>query len=256
MKQNYTISIPKGLFWKLFVPGLAVFAAVGVLSGLIVIDRVIMPRVVGVSRDIVAVPNVVSLSVEAGREKLYKAGLLNKVKSKEYDATLAKGAIITQFPQADARVKKGRKIALVISKGKEMATVPDVRGLTERQARIELKNRGFVVGQVKKVFVNETPTDIVINAFPESGTTTSRELEVDIILSKGPKPTHADVPNLVGESIGTAKKKIAESGLVLGNVRYKNSPSLLPGTIISQSAAPGSRIPIDSKLAIVVSVIK
>lgn len=238
------------------MPGLAALAVVGVLFGLIVIDRVVMPNVVGVSRDIIEVPNVVSLSFEAGREKLFKVGLLNEIRSKEYDETLPKDAIITQFPQALARVKKGRKIALVVSKGKEMATIADVRGLTERQARIELKNRGFVVGQIKKVFANETPVDIVINAFPESGTTTSRELEVDLILSKGPKPTHADVPNLVGESISSAKKMITESGLVLGNVSYKNSPSLLPGTIVSQSAAPGSRLPIDAKLAIVVSVIK
>ena len=48
--------------------------------------------------------------------------------------------------------------------------------------------------------------DVVVDAFPASGTTISREMEVDLYVSKGPRPTHAEVPNLVGESIGSAKE--------------------------------------------------
>ncbi len=256
MKRNYTISIPVGFFWKRVVPGLVLIGIFGSIIGIVVVDRIIMPNIVGVNRDVVNVPNVVRLPFEEGREAFYKAGLLTEVRGKEYDDTITEDCIISQYPEAASRVKKGRKIAVVVSKGKEISIIPDVRNITERQARIKMKQAGFTLGKVKKVFSDERPVDIVINAFPASGTTTSREIEVELFVSKGPKPTHAEVPNLVGESLKTAKERIAESGLVLGSINYQNNPSLLPGTIISQSAAPGSSVPLDSKLNLVVSVIR
>ena len=80
--------------------------------------------------------------------------------------------------------KEGRRISVTVSKGKEIAIIPDVRNLSERQARIELKKHGFTLGKVKKVYSDDKPVDVVVNAFPESGTTISREMEVDLIVSK------------------------------------------------------------------------
>jgi eukaryotic-like serine/threonine-protein kinase len=256
MKQSYTINIPVRFFWKVLLPGLFIVAVVGAIAGVIIVDKVIMPNVVGVDRDVVEVPNVVRLSYEDCREKLFQVGLLTEIRAKEYDDTIPENAVVTQMPAAGSRVKKSRKIAVVISKGKEVAVIPDVRNITERQARITLKKDGFTLGRIRKVYSKELPVDVVINAFPKCGTTTSREIEVDLYVSKGPKPTHAVVPNLVGESLKNAKLKIAESELVPGKISYKNNPSLLPGTIISQSAAPGSRVPLESRLNLVVSVIR
>ena len=256
MKQSYTINIPVGFFWKVLLPGMALLAIIGAIIGIVVVDRIIMPNVVGVNRDVINVPSVVRLPFEECREEFYKVGLLTELRGKEYDDTIPEAAIISQYPEAGSRVKKGRKIAVVVSKGKEISIIPDVRNITERQARIKLKKAGFTLGRIRKVYSKERPVDVVINAFPKSGTTTSREIEVDLFVSKGQKPTHAEVPNLVGESLKSAKKKIVESELVLGKISYQNNPSLLPGTIISQSAAPGSRVPLESKLNLVVSVIR
>lgn len=231
-------------------------AIAGVIGGIILVDRIIMPNIVGINRDIVSVPDVVRLPFEEAREEFFKVGLLTEIRSKEYDDTIPLKSVVSQQPIAGARVKKGRKIAVVVSKGKEIGIIPDVRKISERQARIKLKKAGFTLGAVKKVYSNEQAVDVVINAFPKSGTTTSREIEVDLFVSKGPKPTHAEVPNLVGESLKAAKGKISESGLIVGKVSYQNNPSLLPGTIIKQSAAPGSKIPLESKLNLVVSVIR
>jgi len=256
MKKNYTISIPRGVFWKTLLPVVAVTGIIGVIAGILLVDNVIMPNVVGVNRDVVTVPAVVSMPFETAREKLFKAGLLTETRSKEYDDSIPDEAIVSQFPKAGSRVKKGRKIAVVISKGKEIGTIPDVRNISERQARILLKKAGFTTVNTRKMYSEERPVDNVIDAFPKSGTTTTREIEVELYLSKGPRPTHAEVPNLVGESLKNAKVIVGESGLLMGKITYQNNPSLLPGTIISQSSAPGSRAPLESKLNLVVSVIR
>lgn len=256
MKKNYTISIPVGTFWKVLVPVFFGVCILGAITGIIVVDKVVMPSIVGVNRDIVEVPDLSNLSYENARQKLYESGLLSEIRSREFDTDIPDEGVISQTPEKGDKVKKGRKIALVLSKGKEIAVIPDVRGISERQARIEMKKAGFTIGKVKKTFHETVPLESVIDAFPQSGTTVSRAVEVDLIVSKGVKPTHTEVPNLVGESITSAKEKLAESNLSVGKISYENNASLLPGTIISQSAAPGSRLPLESSVNLVVSVIR
>jgi serine/threonine-protein kinase len=256
MKKNYTISIPVKTFWTIVVPLFLVACVLGVITGFFFVDKMVMPQIAGVNRDIIEVPGVSGLPYEEARQKLYESGLLTEIRSKEFDSKIPEDGVISQTPEKGEKVKKGRKIAVILSKGKEVAVIPDVRNLTERQARIEMKKSGFTIGNVKKTFSETIPAESIIDAFPQCGTTVSRALEVDLIVSKGVKPTHTDVPNMVGESITSAKEKLAESNLNVGKISYENNPSLLPGTIISQSAAPGSQLPLDASVDLVVSVIR
>jgi eukaryotic-like serine/threonine-protein kinase len=256
MKTNYTININPKFFWKFLVPGAIIAVIVGMVAGLLLVDQVIMPNIVGVNRDVVTVPKVIGMQLEQGRESLYKSGLLTEIRSKEYDDKTPDGAILSQTPEAGFKVKKNRRVAVTVSKGKALGIIPDVRNLNERQARIELKKKGFTVGKIKKTYSEEKPLDAIIDAFPESGTTISRDMEVDLIISKGPKPTNANVPNLVGESISEAKKKIDENNLVVGKITYQNNAALLPGTIVSQSVSPGESVPFESSIDLIVSVIR
>lgn len=256
MKNNYTININPKFFWKFLIPGILIAVIIGMIAGLLLVDQVIMPNIVGVNRDVVTVPKVIGMQFEQGRESLYKTGLLTEIRSKEYDDKSPDGVIISQSPEAGFKVKKNRRISITVSKGKALGMIPDVRNLSERQARIELKKNGFDIGKIKKTFSEEKPVDVIIDAFPESGTTISRDMEVDLIISKGPKPTTAVVPNLVGESISEAKKKITESNLAVGKITYQNNASLLPGTIVSQSVSPGESIPFESTVDLIVSVIR
>jgi beta-lactam-binding protein with PASTA domain len=256
MRKNYTINIPVEKFWKVFLPSVIVICIAGFVIGIFAVDRFIMPKVVGVNKDMVEVPGVGGLSYEDARHKFFQVGLLTEIRSRDYDDKIPLDAVINQTPEAGIKVKKGRHIALTISKGKEIGVIPDIRNLSEHQARIELKNNGFTVGNVKKIYSDEKPVDVVIDAYPESGTTVSREIEIDILISKGAKPTHAEVPNLVGENLADAKKKIEDSGLKLGKISYQNNKSVSPGTVVSQSVSPGSSVPLESAVNIVVSVIK
>ena len=129
MKKSILINIPFRSFWRYILPGTLIVCVVAAISGIIIVDRLIMPGVVGVNRDIVEVPDVVGMEYEAAREKFYKAGLLTEIRSREYDNQVAEQHVINQFPEKGQKVKKGRKIALVLSKGKEIAVIPDVRNL-------------------------------------------------------------------------------------------------------------------------------
>jgi eukaryotic-like serine/threonine-protein kinase len=255
-KKRYTISIPVRAFWTLYLPLALGACLIAFIAGIVVIDTFVMPRIVGIDRGMVVVPDVKGLALEAGRENLFKAGLLTEIKSREYDSKLPMDAIINQAPEPGEKVKKNRRILVVVSKGEEFAVVPDVENMNERQARNEFKKTGFTIGEVKRTWDEKHDKDLVINTYPAERTTISRDMKVDIILSKGPKPTSAEMPNIVGETMADAKKKMEECGLKIGTMHYKNDHSLLPGTVISQSIPPGDNVPFEKAVTITVSVIR
>ena len=254
--KNYTISIPVKIFWLVYVPLGLVLGSAGILGGIFAVDRFVMPKVAGVDRDLVAVPDVQGLPYEDGRNRFFGVGLLTELRSREFNEKIANGSIIDQFPEAGTMVKKGRRVAVTVSRGSEVAVIPPLRQLTERQARLELRNSGFTVGRVRRNFSETHPLDEVIESFPPSGTAISRAMEVDLVVSRGPRPTHGEVPNVIGESLSEARKAVEEAGLRVGRVDYRNNPALVPGTVISQSAAPGSRIPLESAVDLVISAIR
>lgn len=256
IKKQYTVSIRAGLFWKRYVPAAILLSIGAAIAGFFFIDMLVMPRVVGIERDLVEVPDVRNLTLDQGKEKFFAVGLLTEIRSRDYDNTVPEDGIISQIPESRSKVKKGRRISVVISKGKEISVIPIVKNMTERQARMELKKFGFQLGEIKKTFNDKQPVETVVDAFPPGGTTISRDMKVDLIISKGQKPTSTEMPNIVGESLAEAGKKIKESGLKVGTISYRNSPSLLPGTVVSQSISPGEIVPLDTPVHITVSVIQ
>jgi len=261
MKQQqtkcYTISMPVRTFWLTFLPICFLLFAVGSLVGFFVVDRKVMPKIVGVHRDVLPTPDVRGLEYEAARNKFYGVGLLTEVRAREFDDSVPEGNVLSQFPDPGESVKKGRKIAVTVSRGPEAAKVPSLRGVNERQARLDLRKGGFnVSANVRKAFHETVPIDAVIETFPPGGTITSRAMDVDLVVSRGPKPTHAVVPNVIGDILSEAKKKVVDAGLKVGSITYQNNATLLPGTVMSQSASPGANIPLESSVDLVISAIK
>ena len=106
MKKGILINIPFRSFWRYILPGTIIVCIVAIISGIVIVDRVIMPRIVGVNRDIVEVPDVAGMEYEAAREKFFKAGLLTEIRSREYDNQVAEQHVISQFPEKGEKVKR------------------------------------------------------------------------------------------------------------------------------------------------------
>ncbi|MCL2219790.1 MAG: PASTA domain-containing protein [Chitinispirillia bacterium] len=254
--RNYTISMPKRTFWRVFLPLCMFLFTAGGLTAYFVVERIVMPKIVGVQRDLVKTPDVLGKAHEDARNAFFGVGLLTEVRGREFNEEVADGSVISQFPEPGEMVKKGRKIAVTLSRGPEAATVPSVRGMNERQARNEMSRGGFTVGNVRRAWSESQPLDAVIETFPQAGTITSRAMNVDLVISRGPRPTHAEMPNIIGESLSEARKKVEAAGLRVGKVDYRNNPSVVPGTVLSQSAAPGAKVPLESAVDITISAIR
>jgi len=251
--SNYTISIPKKTFWLVFVPLCIFLLTVGGMAAFFIVDRNIMPRIVGVYRDMVETPDVAGLSRDDARDKFLGVGLLIEERGREFNDEVPENAVINQFPEPGEKVKKGRRIAVTLSRGPEVGTVPVVRGMNEGRARNEMRRSGFRVGSVRRTWSDWQPLDAVIETVPPAGTTTSRAINVDLVISRGPRPTHAVMPNVIGESLSEARNKIEAAGLKVGKIDYQNNASVSPGTVLSQAAAPGAKVPLESSVGLTIS---
>ncbi|MCR4399997.1 MAG: protein kinase, partial [Syntrophomonadaceae bacterium] len=100
----------------------------------------------------VVVPLVEGLSASEAYQRLQEAGLTMTKAGEDFSAEVEKGSIISQDPPAQSRVKEGREVKVVVSKGKNMVDVPDLVGETLDDARLLLGNAGLEVGDVQKVF--------------------------------------------------------------------------------------------------------
>jgi beta-lactam-binding protein with PASTA domain len=254
MKKNYTISISIRRFWTTYLPAFLLITAIGALTGMYLVDKVLMPKIVGVTnKGETTVPALSGLSFEQAREKLYGVGLRTQISQSQYDDKVPNGYIIDQVPQTGDMVKKNRLVNVVVSKGREADTIPSLDKMTELQARNALRKKGFGRISIERIFDEEADKDNVVRLSPVPGTIISREIPVTVFMSKGPRPTTAVVPSVIGDMLSEARLKIGDAGLTIGTIGYLNRTSSQPGTVITQSETPGKSVSLESRIDLTIA---
>jgi eukaryotic-like serine/threonine-protein kinase len=74
-------------------------------------------------------------------------GLVVEIRE-QVDAAVAAGLVIGTAPEPNTLVDRGSTVVLIVSSGPGQERVPPLIGLTEGQARNQLADRGFAVGEV------------------------------------------------------------------------------------------------------------
>ena len=90
--------------------------------------------------------------------------------TEEYSDTAPAGQIIQQEPSADTVLKAGETIQLVVSKGPQMAEMPNIIGFTQDGAVKELEARGLVASCFMVVNDGSYASGCVVRTSEESGT--------------------------------------------------------------------------------------
>lgn len=116
----------------------------------------------------VRVPRVVGLPVADARARVREAGLRSTVTRVE--SSRDPGTVVRQTPRAGASAQQGAIVALEVSSGPALASVPDVVGLDETSARRELEGAGFRVRLVEEPTSEPSEDGIVVAQAPAGGT--------------------------------------------------------------------------------------
>lgn len=116
------------------------------------------------------VPNFIGMDyTQVQNNRKYTSMYLFYV-TEEYSDTAPAGQIIQQEPSADTVLKAGETIRLVVSKGPQMAEMPNIIGFTQDSAVKELEARGLVASCFMVVNDGSYASGCVVRTSEEPGT--------------------------------------------------------------------------------------
>ena len=175
----------------------------------------------------IVVPDLTGLTVEEVDDVTSSRHLRFEVIDSVFSTEMPRGTVIKQNPNPSSRVKKNRKIFLTMNAvNPEMVSMPQLIGLSFRQARLALQNAGLVQGSItykpdfaKNNVLQQMHGDSVIN----EGTAIAKGAVIDLVLGMGLSSQTTRVPNLVGLGLDEATEIISDYYLNLGAVTYDNS---------------------------------
>ncbi|MCC0630752.1 MULTISPECIES: PASTA domain-containing Ser/Thr kinase PrkC [unclassified Clostridioides] len=142
------------------------------------------------------VPNLVNMTLEEAQSAVEKEGLSLSVKSEEYSSEVDENCIISQTPEGGStNVKEGDTINVVVSKGSNQASVPNVVGLTLSNAKQLIEENNLKVGTVKYEYSSIYKEGTVLNQSPGANSSRVQEGdEINLYVSKGSEKSYTQTP--------------------------------------------------------------
>lgn len=168
----------------------------------------------------VEVPEVVGLPLADAQRRLDERGL-KWIKIEAPHEEIAKGRVTSQDPAANSQADQGTEVKLVVSTGSAKGNIPDVRNKPLEQAKQELIDAGFKIGEVSHQDDPDTRLDYVISTDPQVNTATAKGTTVKLVVSTGV----VRVPDMTGKPLNDAWSALRELGL---RVNVKRTASEFP----------------------------
>lgn len=192
--------------------------------------------------DDVEIPDLKNQSVENAKLLLQQLGLELEVAGEMYDNEIAANNIISQDPENPMKTKPGKVISVVVSKGAEKTSVPDVTKLSLDDAIFVLEQKGL-----KYETYEETSLEIergqIIRQMPEKETPVDSGTTVSIYVSLGVGDGKVKMPKLTERTQEDAIKIIETNNLILKEpIVYKSNKERPNNVVLSQSIPEGSII--------------
>ena len=183
----------------------------------------------------IIVTDVTGMLKDAASSTLKNQGFTVTV-VENYDSAVEKGRVISQTPAGGTGQLPGTNITIVVSKGVQMVSVPNVVGKTESQATASLQNAGFT-WIITKEYSTTVASGNVIRQTPESGSTLEKGSSVTLCISTGAEVI--TVPNVVGQTKANAVSALEAAGFKV-TLTQEHSNTVPAGNVIRQTPASGT----------------
>ena len=242
-KQNKFVNFIKNHKGLSIFIGLILLFAIS-LGGTIAYSKITNPKEV-------LLPNLVGISEEDAKKQLEDLGLKLEVSSEEFNSDYAEGYIISQDPlySDNYNIKKGTTIKVVVSKGIEESTVPDLKGKSQEDA-IKLLEDANLKYQIVEEESKKIEAGYVISQETDANKKVNAGDTVIIHVSTGVKKS--SVPSVIGKSEDEAKKALTDLGLKV-TVANDEDSSKENGVVLKQSVDAGKEVEQGSSITITVN---
>ena len=133
----------------------------------------------------VTVPKATGLEIKQAYEKIEEAGLKLQLYESRYDKKVKKNIVLSQDPEGEKSVRKGRTILVVVSLGPELIGVPKLTGGSLRSAKIALSNSKLKLGKVTFQDAAYGQDEEVVEQNPSAGKDVPRGQEIHLTVRRG-----------------------------------------------------------------------
>lgn len=179
----------------------------------------------------VIVPQLVGMKLDEARRVTDRLELELVVSEYRLDAGAEEDVVLEQNPSAGAKALKGRRILVVVSRGRTGLNVPQLEGKTVAEARTILKDMGLEL----KVEGEASASDPIVFQEPPPG-----DPVVDLVVTVRTSPSTV-VPVVQGLTLEEARARIQEAGLGVGRVTTEYYE--IDGEVLGQDPLPGIEVP-------------
>jgi beta-lactam-binding protein with PASTA domain len=223
-------------FFLLMAGALLLFGA-----GLFAFNFLIMPRIVH-RNTVVLVPDLRGRELADAHAEVSRLGLRLTETHQRAHPSVPRGLILDQTPTPASPIRRGRFVKVVTSSGPPAGQIPELTGLSRRQAEITLQREAFRLGRVLRVRRPEVTVPTVIHQYPPAGTRQNQGQPVALVVAEPTLPPEYRMPDLRGVPLFRARQEVVEAGCVSASVTYERTHRFPPNTVMDQAPPPGSRI--------------
>ena len=192
------------------------------------------------------VPDVAGRSRDEATEVLEEAGFEVRPR-RAYSDTVPEGDVIETDPAAGETATRGSRVSMVVSRGVQPVTVPDVTTLDRAAATRAIRDAGLSPVVEMEESDEEEPGQ-VLEQSPGPGSEVEEGSEVTIVVAEA--PPEVDIPDLLGLPERDAIVQLREAEL---KPRRNRVPATTPqehGVVLGQDPPAGEQRPQGSTVTI------
>ena len=168
------------------------------------------------------VPDVNNKNIKEATDLLNKQGFEVLIQDSVYYDTLAPLTVVKQFPEPDASVKVNRTVYLTVNRAvPPVIEMPNLIGMSFRNAELELKSRGLKLGDTTfkpDIAKNAVLDQLLNNNTIRPGTKITMGNTISLVLGAGVGSEDMSVPDLFAMNYEEASALLDANKIMLGSV--------------------------------------
>jgi serine/threonine-protein kinase len=218
----------------------------GLLAVLLIAGAIAAALVLG-GEETKPVPRIVGADVATAARTLRNEGF--KPVPERVRNSAPKDTVIAQDPEPGTQLEVGSEVTLTVSDGPGLTGIPNVEGLSRKEARKRLTDANFKVRERREPS-DDVEEGNVIEAVPAVGSQVEVGSTVTIVVSSGPE--QVTVPDVTDSSLADARAELQRAGLEVATERQETDDAE-PDTVLSQDPAGGSEVEKGSTVTLTVA---
>ncbi|MGN0144544.1 MAG: Stk1 family PASTA domain-containing Ser/Thr kinase [Clostridium sp.] len=211
----------------------------GILAAVLLIFGIY--NLVGNNKEI-EVPNLVGMNVDEAKSALEKLNLVLVEAGEEPSDEYEEGIIMKMNPEAGSNAKEKDQIRVIVSAGADKLKMPDLLEYDLDKAEEILSSYGLKITNKSEAYSDSVGKGDIISQTPAKDTEITKDQEISVVISKGPRVKYTSVPSVVGLSESQAREKLSNSGVSVNTETSKTTDISKNGTVISQSATGNVKV--------------